>query len=80
MNNYEQKEHGNVLKMHLLIFSTSTKTGVRLKAPHRSEAVQKIETKITDANYNEQFNFTLELPHFYVKQMSFPSSHGGLVC
>ena len=41
----------NVLKLHLFIFKTSMKTGVRLQALQMSEAVQKIETKDTDQNY-----------------------------
>ena len=49
----------NVLKLHLFIFKTSMKTGVRLQGPHMSMAVQKTETKTKDNNYEEQFPFYL---------------------
>ena len=46
--NFLKVDLGNVPKLHLLIFRTSSKTGVRLQAPQKSEAVQKIEKKETD--------------------------------
>ena len=57
----------NVLKLHLFIFKTSMKTGVRLQGPHMSMAVQKTETKTKDNNYEEQFPFYLWIDTFLCK-------------
>ena len=42
---FDALDLGNVKKLHLHIFSTPKKNGVRLKTSHLSMAAQKIEKK-----------------------------------